>query len=113
MSAPSWTTTGSRRPRRTYRSLRTSGGRRSRLHPSSVRHQSEMDLQGTIASVATSSYRQVVFAGYFGKSPRDVRALLDHHGLASPSSHVSRAPDQWRAALEPAPVVGHRYLVIA
>src|SRR5881398_2560424 len=36
MSAPSWTTTGSRRPRHTYRSLRTSGGRRSRLHPSSA-----------------------------------------------------------------------------
>ncbi len=78
-----------------------------------VRHQMEKDLEGTIARVAATGYREVEFAGYFGKSPRDVRALLDHHGLASPSSHVSLAPDQWRAALEAAPVVGHRYLVIA
>src|SRR5256885_12231100 len=68
-----------------------------------VRHQMEKDLEGTIARVATTGYREVEFAGYFGKSPRDVRALLDHHGLASPSSHVSLAPDQWRAALAAGP----------
>ncbi len=78
-----------------------------------VRHQMEKDVEGTIARVAATGYREVEFAGYFGKSPRDVRALLDHHGLSSPSSHVSLAPDQWRAALDAAPVVGHRYLVIA
>ena len=78
-----------------------------------VRHQMEKDLEGTIARVAATGYREVEFAGYFGKSPRDVRALLDHHALSSPSSHVSLAPDQWRAALDAAPVVGHRYLVIA
>src|SRR2546429_237371 len=63
-----------------------------------VRHQMEKDIEGTIARVAATGYREVEFAGYFGKSPRDVRALLDHHGLSSPSSHVSLAPDQWRAA---------------
>src|SRR6266581_8995170 len=62
-----------------------------------VRHQMEKDVEGTIARVAATGYREVEFAGYFGKSPRDVRALLDHHGLSSPSSHVSLAPDQWRA----------------
>src|SRR5437773_7821761 len=78
-----------------------------------VRHQMEKDIEGTIARVAATGYREVEFAGYFGKSPRDVRALLDHHGLSSPSSHVSLAPDQWRAALRAAPLLGHRYLVIA
>jgi sugar phosphate isomerase/epimerase len=78
-----------------------------------VRHQMEKDVEGTIARVAATGYREVEFAGYFGKAPRDVRALLDHHGLSAPSSHVSLAPEQWRAALDAAPVVGHRYLVIA
>src|SRR5436190_14040973 len=78
-----------------------------------VRHQMEKDIEGTIARVAATGYREVEFAGYFGKSPRDVRALLDHHGLSSPSSHVSLAPDQWRPALDAAPDVRHRYLVIA
>src|SRR5256884_3648351 len=78
-----------------------------------VRHQMEKDLEGTIARVAATGYREVEFAGYFGKSPRDVRALLDHHGLSSPSSHVSLAPDQWRAAPHPPPPLGHPHLVIA
>jgi sugar phosphate isomerase/epimerase len=78
-----------------------------------VRHEMEKDFAGTIARVAATGYREVEFAGYFGKSPRDVRALLDHHGLSAPSAHASLAPDQWRAALDAAPVVGHRYLVIA
>jgi sugar phosphate isomerase/epimerase len=42
-----------------------------------------------------------------------VRAILDRHGLAAPSVHVgSVAPDQWRAALDAAHVIGHRYVVI-
>jgi sugar phosphate isomerase/epimerase len=78
-----------------------------------VRHQMEKDVEGTIARVAATGYREVEFAGYFGKPPRDVRAMLDHHGLSSPSSHISLAPEQWHAALDAAPVVGHRYLVLA
>jgi len=78
-----------------------------------VRHQMEKDFEGTIARVAATGYQEVEFAGYFGRTPRDVRALLDHHGLSAPSSHVSLAPEEWRAALAAAPVVGHHYLVIA
>src|SRR5438309_1218687 len=78
-----------------------------------VRHAMEKDVEGTIARVAAIGYREVEFAGYFGKSARDVRALLDKNGLSSPSSHISLSPDQWRAALDAAPVIGHRYLVLA
>ena len=78
-----------------------------------VRHQMEKDFEGTIARVAATGYQEVEFAGYFGRSPRAVRALLDQNGLAAPSSHVSLAPAEWRAALDAAPVVGHRFLVIA
>src|SRR5256884_8854180 len=52
-------------------------------------------------------------AGSYGRNPRDVRALLDHHGLSAPSSQVSLASAEWCAALDAAPVVGHRFLVIA
>ncbi len=78
-----------------------------------VRHELQRDFDGTIARVAATGYREVEFAGYFGKAPRELRALLDHHGLSAPSAHVSLAPDQWHAALDAAPVVGHRYLVVA
>lgn len=78
-----------------------------------VRHALENDFEGTIARVAATGYKEVELAGYFGRAPRELRALLDHHGLSAPSAHVSLAPDQWRAALDAAPIVGHRYLVIA
>ncbi|HEX4575676.1 MAG TPA: sugar phosphate isomerase/epimerase [Gemmatimonadales bacterium] len=81
-----------------------------------VRHEMERDFEGTLARVATTGYREVEFAGYFGRTPKDVRALLDHHGLASPSAHVSvdtLAPDAWHVALETANAIGHRYLVLA
>jgi sugar phosphate isomerase/epimerase len=78
-----------------------------------VRRELAKDFEGTLATVAATGYREVEFAGYFGKSPADVRAILDRHGLAAPSVHVgSVAPDQWRAALDAAHVIGHRYVVI-
>src|SRR5437870_5324330 len=55
-----------------------------------VRHQMEKDFEGTIARVAATGYREVEFAGYFGRNPRDVRALLDHHGRTG-SAGVLRA----------------------
>src|SRR5882724_8495948 len=70
-----------------------------------VRHQMEKDFEGTIARVAATGYQEVELAGYFGRSPGAVRALLDKNGLAAPSSHVSLVPAEWRAALDAAPVV--------
>src|SRR2546430_13681937 len=80
-----------------------------------VRHEMERDVERTLARVAAIGYRDVEFAGYFGKSPTEVRAMLDRHGLAAPSAHVgfdSLAPDRWHAALDAAHVIGHRYLVV-
>src|SRR5437867_12826114 len=78
-----------------------------------VRDEMKKDVEATIARVAATGYREVEFAGYFGRAPRDLRALLDHNGLSSPSSHISLAPDQSRAALDAAPVAGSRYAVLA
>jgi sugar phosphate isomerase/epimerase len=79
-----------------------------------VRDRMAKDFEGTLAQVATIGYREVEFVGYFGKDPREVRATLDRHGLAAPAAHIGLTPpDQWRAALDGAHVVGHRYLVVA
>jgi sugar phosphate isomerase/epimerase len=78
-----------------------------------VRHVLEKDFEGTLATVAAAGYREVEFAGYFGKSPAEVRAMLDRHGLTAPAVHVgSLAPDQWRAAIDAAHVIGHHYVVV-
>ncbi len=76
-----------------------------------VRDEMKKDLEGTIAKVAGIGYKEVEFAGYFGKSPADVRAILDRNGLAAPSAHVSIDPDKWPQALDAARVIGHRYVV--
>jgi sugar phosphate isomerase/epimerase len=78
-----------------------------------VRREMAKDVESTLATVAAAGYREVEFAGYFGTSPAEVRAMLDRHGLAAPSVHAgSTAPDQWHATLDAAHVIGHRYVVI-
>jgi sugar phosphate isomerase/epimerase len=78
-----------------------------------VRHEMEKDVDGTIARVAGSGYKEVEFAGYFKKTPAEVRALLDRNGLTAPAAHIPAAgPDAWHEALDAAHVIGHRYLVV-
>jgi sugar phosphate isomerase/epimerase len=77
-----------------------------------VRDEMKKDVEGTIARVAASGYTEVEFAGYFDKTPAEIRAMLDHHGLTAPSTHIgSIAPDDWKKALDAAHVIGHSYIV--
>jgi len=78
-----------------------------------VRRAMQADVEATLARVAATGYTEVEFAGYFGKSPGEVGAILDRHGLAAPAAHVSMAADQWRAALDAARVIGHHYVVVS
>ena len=78
-----------------------------------VRDAMQTDLAGAIARVAATGYREVEFAGYFGRPPREVRAILDRHGLSAPSCHVGYAAVEhtWPETLEAAHTVGHRYII--
>jgi len=85
-----------------------------------VRSAMKTDFEGTIAKVAATGYKEVEFAGifaadagYFGRSPKDVRAILDKNGLAAPSCHAGYdvLEKKWPEALEAAKIVGHSYIV--
>ena len=85
-----------------------------------VRAAMKTDFEGTIAKVAATGYKEVEFAGlfdpkggYFGRSPKDVRAILDQNGLAAPSAHAGYdvVEKRWPEALEAANIVGHRYII--
>lgn len=81
-----------------------------------VRRAMQEDLEGTIAKVAAIGYKQVEFAGYFGKSAKEIRAILDRNGLTSPSAHsadVNTIRNHWAQALDDAAVIGQQYLVCA
>ena len=56
-----------------------------------VRRDMERDFEGTLARVAQIGYREVEFAGYYGRSATDVRAILARVGLTAPASHVGLA----------------------
>jgi sugar phosphate isomerase/epimerase len=78
-----------------------------------VRELLKSNFEGTLAEVAKAGYRQVEFAGYFDRSPKDLRTLLDRLGLAAPSAHIpySVLGEKWPGVLEDAHTLGHTYLV--
>ena len=78
-----------------------------------VRDLMKQDFDGTIAKVAAAGYKEVEFAGYFDRSPKDVRAAVDRHGLTAPSAHIDykNLGDKFPEVIEAAKVVGHNYLV--
>lgn len=77
-----------------------------------VRDAMQRDLPGTLARVAQIGYKDVEFAGYFGRTPSEIRALLEQNGLRAPSSHVGYPGDDaaWAKILADAKAVGHEYV---
>lgn len=81
-----------------------------------VRRSMQESVERTLEQVARIGYREVEFAGYFDRTPQQIRSLLDANGLVSPSSHggdLNTIRTRWAAALDDAKIVGHRYLVCA
>jgi len=80
-----------------------------------VRHLMARDAAGTLEKLAAIGYREVELAGLYGKSPREMRELLDRNGLAAPSSHIGTAEmrGDWERTLADALVLGQRYITCA
>ncbi len=72
------------------------------------------DFEGTLKAVSELGYEYVEFAGYFGKSAEEIKALLDKYGLKCMSAHqgldfYNEDPD---AAAEFLKTFGVKYNVI-
>jgi len=80
-----------------------------------VRDMMKANVEDTLAKVAGVGYKEVEFAGYFGRKPNEIRALLAKNGLTAPSSHVSYPEDwnAWRQTVSDAKTAGHRYVTVA
>jgi sugar phosphate isomerase/epimerase len=78
-----------------------------------VRDLMKKDFDSTIAKVAEIGYKEVEFAGYFGKSPQEVRKILDGNKLTSPSEHVpyDTIEKKWPETLEAAHTIGQKFIV--
>jgi sugar phosphate isomerase/epimerase len=78
-----------------------------------VRDAMKTDFEGTIAKVASIGYKEVEFAGYFDRTPQQVRAVLDKNGLKAPSTHVQydELDAQFPAVIDASKTIGLNYIV--
>jgi sugar phosphate isomerase/epimerase len=54
----------------------------------SVRHDCEKDLPGTLTAVADIGYKAVEFAGYYGRTAKELRGMLDERNLKCCGTHI-------------------------
>jgi sugar phosphate isomerase/epimerase len=78
-----------------------------------VRDAMAKDFDGTLAKVASLGYKEVEFAGYFNKSPQEVKAALAKSGLTSPSTHIGYdlLTDKFPKVIEDSLAIGHFFVV--
>jgi sugar phosphate isomerase/epimerase len=93
---------------------RSSGLDKVGLQLYTVRREMEASVERTLYEVAAIGYREVEFAGYFGRPPRAIRQLLDRNKLSAPAAHVSIAEMRsgWFRTLDNASAMEHKWLVV-
>jgi len=88
-----------------------------------VRYAMAKDFEGSLAKVAEAGYKKVELAEfsfddgevrYFKKTPQEVRAALDHYGLAAVSTHLNYkflSAETFSKVLEASKILNHQYIV--
>ena len=73
-----------------------------------VRDLMKADFDGTIAKVAQIGYKEVEFAGYFGRTAQQVRAACDKNGSSAVSTHVQydELDDKFPSVIETSKIIG-------
>jgi sugar phosphate isomerase/epimerase len=99
------------------RPTRTTSRRRRQvgLQLYSVREDCGRDLPGTIAAVAKMGYKGVEFAGYYGRTAKQLRKMLDDNGLLCCGTHTgidTLLGDNLAGTIEFNKTLGNKYLVV-
>ena len=78
-----------------------------------VRDLMKNDFEGTIAKVAQIGYKEVEFAGYFGRTADQVKAVLEKNGLRAPSTHVQydELDDKFPSVIEFSKAIDLEYII--
>ena len=78
-----------------------------------VRDLMKDDFEGTIAKVAQVGYKEVEFAGYFGRTADQVRAVLEKNGLKAPSTHVQydELDEKFPSVVDFSKAIGLEYII--
>lgn len=81
-----------------------------------LRNQMREDPLRTLERIGKIGYTEIEWWGEFGRTPAQLRSLLDANGLASPAWHLAPdalAPAQLGATLDTAAIMGHKHLIVA
>src|SRR5689334_7863712 len=82
----------------------------------SLREESEKDFGKTIQKTAEMGFEGVEFAGYFGRSAKEVRKLLDDAGLKSFGTHLgvdTLLDGEFQKTVDFNLAIGNKYLIVA
>jgi sugar phosphate isomerase/epimerase len=79
-----------------------------------VRSLTAKDLDGTLEQIAGIGYKEVEFAGYFNRTPAQIRSLLAANHLTSPSTHIGipATDDAWKKLVDDSKEMGHDWIVV-
>jgi len=81
----------------------------------SVRDQCRKDLPGTLAAVAKIGYKGVEFAGYWGRTAKELREMLDENGIVACGTHTpyeSVLEDKLKETIEFNRTIGNKFLIV-
>ncbi|MDO1445085.1 sugar phosphate isomerase/epimerase [Rhodocytophaga aerolata] len=93
-----------------------------------LRNELPKDLEGTLKKVADIGYKEVELFGYsdgkyFGKTPKEFKAILKGLGLSAPSGHYTTGKtmpaakgtltNDWKRAVDDAAELGQKYMICA
>jgi sugar phosphate isomerase/epimerase len=93
-----------------------------------LRDELPKDLEGTLKKVADIGYKEVELFGYsdgkfFGKTPKEFKAMLQGLGLSAPSGHYitgktmpaakGTLTNDWKRAVDDAAAMGQKYMICA
>jgi sugar phosphate isomerase/epimerase len=78
-----------------------------------VREEMKKSVEKTLERIAQIGYREVEFAGYYDRTPKQIVATLKANRLAAPASHtpLEAMRKDWNKTLDAASEIGHHYLV--
>jgi sugar phosphate isomerase/epimerase len=80
-----------------------------------VREVLKTNVDRTIAQLARMGYKELEFAGYYDRTPAQIKSLLSANGLSSPSTHIPiemLSGDQRNATLDKCAEIGHKWVVV-
>lgn len=81
----------------------------------SLRNECKNDLPGMLSAVSKIGYKGVEFAGYHGRSAKELRKMLDDNGLVACGTHTpyeSVLGDKLQETIEFNQTIGNKFLIV-